>query len=73
MIVGMKNLMEALAKEKLPHTKPTLITYEKKGIIPIPERIEYGNKKHRVYTEEQIRVSVENVKKYWAEKKGKNG
>ena len=76
MIVGIKNLMEALAREMipgtlttLPHTKPTLIKYEKEGIIPIPERIEYGNKKHRIYTPELIKISVEKIKKYWAKKK----
>ncbi len=69
MIVGIKNLMAALAREMipgtktpLPHTKPTLIKYEKLGIIPIPERIEYGNKKHRIYTPELVKTSVEKVK-----------
>ena len=72
MIVGIKNLMEMLAREMipgtktpLPHTKPTLIKYEKLGIIPIPERVEYGDKKHRIYTPELIKTSVANIKKYW--------
>ncbi len=79
MIVGIKHLMEALAREKipgtnkiLPHTKPTVAKYERLGIIPIPERIEYGNKKHRIYTDELIKISVTNIKKYWTKKKVKN-
>ena len=79
MIVGVKNLTVALAAEKipgtrkpLPHTKPTIVRYERLGIIPIPERIEYGKKKHRIYTEPLIKESVEKVKKYWASKKKKN-
>lgn len=67
--------MAALAAEKipgthdlLPHTKPTIIKYERLGIIPIPQRIEYGKKKHRIYTEALIKKSVDCVKKYYFEK-----
>ena len=73
MIVGIKNLMEALAREKipgtgdpLPHTKPTLMKYERDGIIPTPERIDYGARKHRIYSEELIKSSVEMLILYWA-------
>jgi hypothetical protein len=60
-----KTLVAALVAAGLPSTKPTIWTYEKKGIIKRPKTfLTYGERQHRLYTEAEIKKVVADVKKY---------
>ena len=56
-----KQLLEALAKAKVPHSYPTLLEYESKGIIPAPTLNTNGD---RIYSENDIKEIVLKVKAY---------
>lgn len=61
--LGVKVFLERLKIEGLPHTKPTLLAWEKRGIIKKPKQyISYGSRNHRVYSEEEIRLNIQRVK-----------
>ena len=60
-----KTLVAALQAANLPSTKPTIWTYEKKGIIKRPKTfLTYGERQHRLYTKDEITSVVKAVKKY---------
>jgi len=69
-----KHLVVALKKAKLPHAYTTLISYEKKGIIPKSKNpIDYGRLKWRSYTDEEIVDIVNCVREYVTYQKYKKG
>jgi hypothetical protein len=58
-----KDLLTYLEQQGLPHTKPTLLRYERLGIIPSPRRrIEGFERAWRVYTGLQIK-EISNILK----------
>ena len=60
-----RSLVQALQEAGLPSTKPTIWTYEKKGIIKRPKTfLTYGERQHRLYTEKEIEDIVKAVRKY---------
>ena len=66
-----KHLLLALKQAGLPHTYITLLSYERKGIVPKPKlAIGFGNGKWRFYTREDIKSTVRLVRKYRNEKQG---
>jgi len=56
-----KQLLEALKKAGLPHSYPTLLEYEAKGIIPVPSLNTNGD---RIYSENDIQEIVVKVREY---------
>lgn len=60
-----KYLFEALKKAELPSTKPSVIKYERLGLIPVPTgNAVHGDRGQRFYTEDEIKLAVENVRKH---------
>lgn len=60
-----KYLFEALAAAKLPSTRPSVIKYERLGLIPVPTgNAVLGGHGQRFYTKEQIKLAVDNVRKH---------
>lgn len=59
--------MDHLAENGLPHTKPTIIRYEKDGIIPEARRTENNDpqtKGERLYTAREIMENTRLIKNY---------
>ena len=64
-LLSVKHLIEALKAAKLPCTKVSVWDYERRGIIKPPKNfMDYGNRKHRLYTEAEIAKAVDAVRKY---------
>ena len=60
-----KHLMDALKEAGLPFSYTTIIHYENLGIIPKPKNpIDYDHVAWRTYTDQEIKVIVEKIKKY---------
>ena len=58
-----KDLLLYLKKSGLPHTYPTLLSYERKGIIPSPRRrIEGFKVAWRMYTGAEIKEIANTLK-----------
>lgn len=67
------HLMKALKEVKLPHTKPTLLRYERKGIIQPPKSIvKHQDRNWRIYTRAEIQECVRRVLAYQKAKYDKN-
>lgn len=68
-----KHLLKALKSEGLPASHPTLIDYEKKGIIKPPSQsVVYDNgTEWRMYTKQEILDNVARVKKHHASQEAK--
>ena len=64
-LLSVRNLTAALVSAGLPHTKVTIWSYERRGIINRPKNyMDYGHRKHRLYTQAEIDRAVEMVRKY---------
>lgn len=64
-LLSVKHLMEALQAAGLPHTKVSVWEYERRGVIKAPKNfMDYGHRKHRLYTQAEISRAVEAVRKY---------
>ena len=62
---SIRHLVKSLQEAGLPSTRPSIWSYEKKGIIKLPKMfMQYGQRRHRLYTEKEIKVAVESVRKY---------
>lgn len=59
-----QHLLKALQKAGLPHSYPTLVRYEQKGIIPSSRLITSKNRKWRVYSEQDIADIVKVIAEY---------
>jgi len=60
-----KHLAAALKEAGLPYSYPTLLNYERQGIIAKPnQNAEYEDRFWRFYTQEEIDQAVENVRKH---------
>ncbi len=60
-----KILQKALEDANLPHSYPTLLRYEKKGLVKRPKgEIHYTDRSWRLYSEEEIAEIVEIIKKH---------
>jgi hypothetical protein len=60
-----KDLLAYLKECGLPHTYPTLLSYEKKGIVPSPRRkIEGFKVAWRMYTGAEIKEIANILKEY---------
>jgi hypothetical protein len=65
-----KHLLLALKEAGLPFSYPTLIAYEKAGIIPQPDsKVSFADRNWRFYTGEEIENIVSKVKNYCESKK----
>ena len=56
-----KQLLEALKKANLPHSYPTLLEYEAKGVIPEPSLNANNN---RIYSETDIQEIIVKVREW---------
>lgn len=66
-------LLEALKEAGLPHSYPSLLRYEKKGIIQRPaNEIKYPDRSWRFYTIEEIDRIVIRIRKYIKENNGRS-
>lgn len=63
-LYGKQHLMEALKKEGLPCTKPTLLEYERQGIIPAPETIVVGSSRVPLYSKGELKNIVKLIKNH---------
>jgi len=64
-----KHLAAALKEAGLPYSYPTLLNYERQGIIAKPnQNAEFVDRFWRFYTREEIDQAVVNVKAYLEEK-----
>lgn len=71
-MLSIKHLMAALKAAKLPCTKVSVWKYEKCGIINPPKNyMDYGHRKHRLYTKKEIDMAVKAVRKYRQKLTGK--
>lgn len=60
-----KHLLKALKKAGLPYSYPSLVTMERKGIIPQSDNaIGVGTNRWRLYTKEELDMIVERVRQY---------
>jgi hypothetical protein len=57
-------LLEELRKNNLPCDYTTLLRYERRGIVPKPQRIEFPERKWRVYSAAEIADIVNKVRQY---------
>ncbi len=58
------HLVEMLKAEGLPSTRPTIWSWEKKGIIKKPKNfMHYGTRMHRLYSESEMRQIIFDIKK----------
>lgn len=65
-----KHLADALKAEGLPHSYPTILNYESKGVIKRPNSsVEFADRDWRFYTEEEIKSNVQLVKEHIASRK----
>ena len=63
------SFLNALKKAGLPYSKPSIMSYEKKGIISFADEIRIvGKRKHRIYTALGIKKRIQQIRKY---KKGR--
>ena len=66
------HLLDALRKAKLPASKPTVLGYERAGIISKPNMYtNYKNRKVREYTNEDIAKRVNEVRVHMKKKQAK--
>lgn len=69
-IFSKKHLLQALKNAGLPASYPTLLAYEKAGVVPHSEgNIEFADRRWRFYTEEEITNIIIRVKGYLDAKK----
>ena len=62
---SVRHLVKSLQEAKLPCTKQSILSYEKRGIINFPKLLmQYASRKHRLYTEKEVKTAVESVRKY---------
>ena len=62
---SVRHLVKSLQDANLPCTKQSILSYEKRGIIKFPKLfMQYASRKHRLYTEKELKAAVESVKKY---------
>lgn len=59
-----QHLLKALKEAGLPASYPTMLEYEKKGILPEPTKIVFSDREWRLYTAEQITSAVDGVRDY---------
>lgn len=68
------HLQKALDRAKLPSDYTTILKYERKGIIPLPQkRIRYGKRFWRSYSQEEIDNIVALIRAYKGGQTSKGG
>jgi hypothetical protein len=64
-LIGKKQLLQALKDAGLPCTYPTLLRFERMGLIAKPASlVAYEDRSWRFYTVEELRIIIEQVREY---------